>query len=232
MSEGIAKHVEAMALDCESNHKASTEFLKQQAIFPLEELVEHNIGMPGMKTTVGYPVSGSFCGFLIEKYGMKRFKDAYVLESRSREEREKEDSWRKTFDRTLEDLEKEWLFWLAQRYHVNNDVLNEHFQRMKERNAVRKEAEAQKPRPEEWPLYVGIYEWREMGRTFEIRMENDKLVMTSADMPDLKIILIPAMKNGFRMRGGPMEGQMLIFEVNAEGRVWNANLGALSFIRK
>ena len=97
---------------------------------------------------------------------------------------------------------------------------------------MEEEAEAQKPKSEEWPLYVGTYGWKEMGRTFEIRIVKDELIMTSADMPDLKIQLIPAVKHGFRMKGGPMDGQVLTFEFDIQGNVEKAMLGNFSFVRR
>jgi hypothetical protein len=232
MSEGIAKHVEALANDKDKNHRATVEFLKKEDLFSLEELLSHYIGMPGAKTTVGYPASGSFCGFLIETYGMKSFKEAHVFEDRSEEEKEKEATWIKVFGKSVVDLEQEWLTWLSDKYQVDKKVLDAHFRRIEERRRLQEEAEAQKPKPEEWPLYVGTYEWKEMGRTFEIRTERDELIMTSADMQDLKIQLIPAERHGFRMKGGPMEGQILIFEFNTEGKVERATLGNFSFVRK
>lgn len=232
MSEGIARQLEALATEKEKNHRATVEFLKNEELFPLEELLSHNIGMAGAKTNVGYPASGSFSGFLIEKFGMERLKEAFILESRSEEERAKEDTWRKAFDKSIGELEKEWLTWLADKYGVGKEILDGHFQRIEERRKMQNEAEAQKPKPEEWPRYVGTYEWKEMGRTFEIRMMEDTLIMTSADMPDLKIQLIPAVKHGFRMKGGPMDGQVLIFEVYVQGSVGKATLGNFSFIRR
>jgi hypothetical protein len=232
MSEGIAKHVEAMATDREENHRMTVDFLKSQELFPLEELLPHNIGIAGAKTTVGYPASGSFSGFLIEKFGMKRFKDAYILESRSEEAKERENTWLKAFGKSLEDLEKEWLSWLGARYALEKEAMDGHFQRIRERKRIREEKEALKPKPEEWPHYVGTYEWKEMGRTFEIRIVDDDLIMTSADMPDLKIRLIPAVKHGFRMKGGPVDGEVLIFQFDEEGKVEKANLGAFHFVRK
>jgi hypothetical protein len=232
LSEGIAKHVEAMATDRDKNHRATVDFLKREELFPLEELLTHNIGMSGAKTTVGYPASGSFSGFLIDNYGMRQFKEAYILEGRPEEEKKGEDTWIRAFGKSVQDLEKEWLTWLADEYRVDKKALDAHLQRIEEWKKIQDEEEAQKPKPEEWPLYVGTYEWKEMGKAFEIRVVGDALIMTSADMPDLRIQLIPAVKHGFRMKGGPMHGQVLTFEFNTAGKVVKASLGAFSFIRK
>lgn len=97
MSEGVAKYVEALAIDKNENHFRTVQFLKEDNLFPLEEMVEFNIGMPGLKTTVGYPAAGSFIGFLVDAYSMKSVKEAYILEGRSDKERKMNNSWEKVF---------------------------------------------------------------------------------------------------------------------------------------
>jgi hypothetical protein len=68
------------------------DYLVSGQLFPLEELIAFNIGEEGLKTLVGYPAAGSFTGFLIETYGLQRFTEAYALEGRTFEERERDDT--------------------------------------------------------------------------------------------------------------------------------------------
>ena len=232
MSEGIAKYVEAAATDPDQNHLLVLEFLNQNELHPLEELLPHQIGLPGPKTRVGYPAAGSFSGFLLEQYGMEPFKQAYILEGRTDEEKQKEDTWQKCFGMPIETLEREWLSWLADRYRIDRSVVDKQLVHILERRDIRKQREAEKPCPDTWPVYTGLYVWEEMGRSFEIRIIEETLMMVTADMPDLKIRLIPAEKNGFRMEGGAMDGAVLTFHLdNDEKPVW-ASIGEIKFIRK
>jgi hypothetical protein len=231
LSEGIAKHVEAEATDPDQDHRLVVEFLKRKELFPLAELITHNIGLPGPKTRVGYPAAGSFTGFLLEKYGLETYKEFYRSAGVEDKEESETDRWQKTFKKQLEELELEWLNWLATRYRIEEKYMNDHFEHLREYRRLREEIEADKPGPEEWPQYTGIYEWMEMGKTFEIRIDEEALIMVSADMPDVKIELIPVVKNGFRMKGGPMDGAVLIFKFD-DDVITEAHLGDFTFIRK
>ena len=64
LNEGIAMYVEALATDKDKNHLKTLQFLKQNKLFPLEEMVTFTIGIQGLKTEVAYPASGSFIEFL------------------------------------------------------------------------------------------------------------------------------------------------------------------------
>ena len=119
LSEGIAKCTEALATHKEKNHRSVIKFIKGNDFFPLKELVDHEIGKTGRKTVVGYPSAGSFVEFLIECYGMKKFKTVYGLEGRPEAEKANDDSWDRAYGKSLQELEKEWLGWLDSRYGRN-----------------------------------------------------------------------------------------------------------------
>lgn len=116
MDEGLAQYAEAQADDKDKNHLATIEFLKQGKLFPLEKMVTFNIGSNLEEAEVAYPASGSFIGFLIKKYGLESVKKAYGLERRSIEEKQKENTWQKVYDKPLDALEKEWRSWLMAKY--------------------------------------------------------------------------------------------------------------------
>jgi hypothetical protein len=44
------------------------------------------------------------------------FKRAYQLESRSTEERAREDTWQIVFGKSITELEQQWLGWLQEHY--------------------------------------------------------------------------------------------------------------------
>jgi hypothetical protein len=50
-------------------------------------------------------------------------KECFTLEDRSREEKLKEDTWLKAIGKTLGDLEKEWLTWLAETHNANEPAI-------------------------------------------------------------------------------------------------------------
>jgi len=112
MHEGIAKYTEALATDPDVNHKVVRGFIANGSIIPLKELIHYNIGMPGEKTIVGYPVSGSFVGFLIDEFSLDTLKSAFILEGRTTDEKEMESTWIRVYSKSLAELEKDWKGWL------------------------------------------------------------------------------------------------------------------------
>jgi len=129
IAEGLGRYAEAAATDKDKNNSETVHYLKENKLFPLEEMVAFSIGLPGLKTEVGYPASGSFVEFLIEKFGWKSFKEAYILEGRSPREKEKENSWGKAYRKSLRDLEEEWLDWLADKYRIDKQFIKNHFEK-------------------------------------------------------------------------------------------------------
>lgn len=114
LNEGFGRYAEALATDPDLNDRQTREFLRAGKLFPLEELLTHNIGQPGLKTDVGYPAAGSFVGYLIRTYGLAAFKKVWQLEAREDGEKAKSDSWTTAFGRPLAELEAAWRAYLIQ----------------------------------------------------------------------------------------------------------------------
>jgi hypothetical protein len=113
LNEGFGRYAEAMVTDPYLNDRQTREFLRAGKLFPLKELLIHNIGQPGLKTDVGYPAAGSFVGYLITTYGLASFKEVWKLEAREDEEKAKADSWTTAFGRPLGELEAAWRAYLT-----------------------------------------------------------------------------------------------------------------------
>ncbi len=232
MAEGIAKHLEALSGDKNRNHLAVLHFMGNNELFPLEELITYHLGMSGLKTTVGYPATGSFTGFLIDSYGLEKFKCAYILEGRGQEEKENKGTWMRVYEKPLETLESEWLYWLVRRFNGDEKMLKSHFKHIETLRKMKKEMEAQKPKPETFPLYEGVYIWKSMGREFSIQIEKGKLLMKVQGAPDMTAQLVPAELHGFCLNGGPASGQIMKFHLDDKGKVIKASMGKFEFIRK
>ncbi len=232
MGEGIAKHLEALAENKNQNHQAVMEFLKNQELFPLKELLMHQIGMSGLKTTVGYPAAGSFVGFLIEQYGLKKFKKAFILEGRSWKEKNQKDTWQEVYNKSIPDLETEWLQWLIDNFQGSKETVDAHFNRIAELRRIKEEKQALKPSPHEFPRYEGTYVLENLGKEVRIQMEKEKLLMKFPGSFDLTSQLIPVEEHGFRLQGGPVHGQTMIFHMDENGKVTKATMGDFEFIRK
>ncbi len=129
MAEGIGRYAEAQATKQDINNGKVVEFLKSGQLFPLDEMLTYRIGTGGVKTLVGYPASGSFIDFLIQSYGFNALKEAYRLEARSPEEREKDDTWRKVYQKSVRDLEKEWLEWMKTKFAVEDKYISDHLKK-------------------------------------------------------------------------------------------------------
>lgn len=232
LSEGIAKYTEALATEKDKNHLATIKFLKEGKLFPLEETVHFNIGFPGLKTNVGYPASGSFVEFLIRTYGLISFKKVFILEARSDEEKKEEDSWKKVYDKALTELEKEWLYWLAKRYKIDEKHIQDHLIKVIEQKKAKLEKMAIKIEIEQLRKYAGVYAEREMGRKIEIKLIEDKLILTAPNAPEFQVNLIPEGEHSFRAEEGPAAGELLVFTVDEAGKAMKVDFMSFSFHRE
>jgi hypothetical protein len=110
ISEGIGMYAEAEATDKTANHRITLDFLKQHRLFPLETMMNFNIGQIPEETVVGYPAAGSFIGFIIDVYGQELFKKLYIHNHNTSED--KIARWNNVYGKTIQDLEIEWHKWL------------------------------------------------------------------------------------------------------------------------
>jgi hypothetical protein len=129
LTEGIAMHMEALATDGARNHRRTAAFLEAGDLFPLESMTTFQIGLPGLKTEMAYPASGSFTGFLIDTWGLARFRDVFALEGRVPEEREADDSWIRAYGKQFRELERGWLEWLAAAHEVSPEAVRAYHER-------------------------------------------------------------------------------------------------------
>jgi hypothetical protein len=113
LCEGIGKYAEAQAEDRDKNDRQTIEYLKAGKLFPLKEMVAFNIGMPGLQTDVGYPAAGSFVGYLVQALGLKSLKEVYLQVAKSSDAAVDDGPWLKALGKSLVDVEREWLDWLA-----------------------------------------------------------------------------------------------------------------------
>ena len=116
ISEGIAMYAEAEATDKMANHISTLNYLKQQRLFPLENMMNFNIGQFPEETAVAYPASGSFVGFIIEVYGMDSFKRLYLHKYDTNNDRMSR--WNDVYGKTIGNLELEWHKWLFSKVSV------------------------------------------------------------------------------------------------------------------
>lgn len=101
-------------------------------------------------------------------------------------------------------------------------------QRAKTRTAP---ADTSPPPPSEWQQYVGVYEHL-MGDV-EIRLVQNRLVLSSPDAPPgAGVPLVPEGPHRFRMKGGFVSGESLVFERDAAGNVTRALVGPYPYDRR
>lgn len=129
LSEGIGKYAEAQAEDPGKNDRQTIEFLKAGKLLPLSELVDANIGEPGLKTDVGYPAAGSFVGFIIRTRRLKALKEAYVQVAGTEDGGKSDAPWQKAFGKSLRELEHEWLDWLANSHPADGTAIRDYLDR-------------------------------------------------------------------------------------------------------
>ena len=113
LNEGVAMYAEALATDKNKNNRQTLEFMNEGQLYPLEEMMQFQIGTPGPKTVVGYPASGAFVDFSLNpmvsgsstmsfflRVGLQKRLEGRLLE--------------KTYSKSISELEKQWHRWLLQ----------------------------------------------------------------------------------------------------------------------
>lgn len=78
-------------------------------LIPLGELIDLQIGSKRSNPTISYPESGSFVKYLVERYGMDLFKRLYAQIHKGQESTEKNQVIHRIYDKSIAELEKEWL---------------------------------------------------------------------------------------------------------------------------
>ena len=129
LSEGIGRYAEAQAGDPGKNDRETIDFLKAGKFFPLSELVDANIGAPGLKTDVGYPAAGSLVGFIVRTRGLKILKEMYVQVAKSEDGGKNDAPWLKSLGKTLRELERDWLGSLAQSHPEDAQAIRDYLAR-------------------------------------------------------------------------------------------------------
>ena len=85
----------------------SKKLLNQNKLYSISELVNNN-NWNKVKPFIIYPQVGSFARFLIESYGLKKFKSVYQKLSRLNSYKNNLEIIRKGYSKRTNELEKEW----------------------------------------------------------------------------------------------------------------------------
>lgn len=112
LNEGIAMYAEALASDSLKNDLKTLKYLRSDKLYPLQEMMGFQIGIPGPQTDIGYPAAGSFIHFLMNKFGLPALEKLFTLESGTEEEKTKTNSWTAVYHFSLSELEIQWHEWL------------------------------------------------------------------------------------------------------------------------
>ena len=83
------------------------KYLNEDKLYPVKFLAD-NKNWDNVDNLIAYPQAGSFVRFLIESYGIRKFKDAYQKLSRLNSYEDNLDIIRKVYSKRLDELEKEW----------------------------------------------------------------------------------------------------------------------------
>ncbi len=114
LEEGMGRYVEALATDKDKNHRQTLAFLNEAKLFPLEQMAGIEIGSDP-RTGVAYPAAGSFMQYLGRAYPLSKIKHAWQMEGQEKSATSA-DTWTTVFGKPLRQLEREWLYWLAEQY--------------------------------------------------------------------------------------------------------------------
>jgi hypothetical protein len=163
---------------------------------------------------------------------LKSFKEVFLLEARSYEERQDEKSWEKAYGKPLHDLEKEWLAFLVQKGCVDEQAVHHHLARIEEQKRLKREQQEAALPIQEWDVYTGRYSSKEMGQTFDIQVGDDELIVVSLNVPDMILHLAPEGRHCFRFKDGPAVGEKLVFDYNEKDEIIKLSIGSYNFIRE
>jgi CubicO group peptidase (beta-lactamase class C family) len=95
-----------------------------------------------------------------------------------------------------------------------------------ERVLAREEAAQTAPAPPEWKQYSGSYIIPDLGQEFEIKLADEKLVLhVPAVGTEPVAVLLPEGEHQFRMKGGPLDGELARFELDDASQVKGVRLG-------
>lgn len=83
------------------------EYLNKDKLYSIKFLAD-NKNWNNIDDLIAYPQAGSFVRFLIESYGIKKFKDVYQRLSQLNSYEDNLDIIRKVYSKKLDGLEKEW----------------------------------------------------------------------------------------------------------------------------
>lgn len=112
LTEGLAMYAQAQATDPMLCHKHTRELRENGVSVPLENLLDHDIGNPGIATDFGYPAAGSFIEFLLQHGGLPKFEKLY-REAEPSPDVDLGDLLLEIYGATVSELEAAWISWLA-----------------------------------------------------------------------------------------------------------------------
>ena len=99
LSEGLACYLDQSD---KNYHSITKELLNANNLIPLGEIIDVN-DFNAKDPKITYPQSASFVKFLIENYGLDKFKELWVIRKNLKEE------FQKIYQQEFNEVEKEWL---------------------------------------------------------------------------------------------------------------------------
>lgn len=121
LTEGLAMYAQARASDPTLNHRRTLELRRRGVSVPLGRLLDHEIGTPGEATDFGYPASGSFVEFLLDREGLPTFEKLYKGIRASDSKEDALHLWLDLYGASPSELEVTWISWLVARFEAKND---------------------------------------------------------------------------------------------------------------
>ena len=113
-NEGLAQFLEGSLLGKDINF-LSKKFMEENKFYHLEWLVDCK-NWDKVEPKIVYSQAGSFVGYLINSYGLERFKKPYEALSRKKKIKENIRIIEKSYSKSIDQIEKDWKSYLAERF--------------------------------------------------------------------------------------------------------------------
>ena len=104
--EGLAEYLHPLWHS--KSHNYWVKKYKEENKFEFEKLFDNNY-FYSLNPNISYPIAGSFTKFLIDKYGLEKFKESYSSLSKEKNNKENIEIFENIYQKPIREIESDWI---------------------------------------------------------------------------------------------------------------------------